>query len=42
MANVQDCGLVVSEFELKSYYLVYFQSYTLGKGLNIFNPPAIG
>ena len=34
MAKVQDCNLEVSEFELKSRYNVYFQTNTLGKGMN--------
>ena len=28
MANVQDCGLELSEFELQSRYYVHFQSNT--------------
>ena len=34
MANVMDCGLKISEFELQLCYYIHFQSNTLGKGMN--------
>ena len=40
MVNVIDCGIVVSEFELLSFY--YFRINTLGKGMNPFILPAMG
>ena len=33
MTNVEDCNMVVSEFELWSRNYVHFQ--TLGKGMNL-------
>ena len=33
-ANMLDCDIVVSEFELESRYNVDFQTNTLGKGMN--------
>ena len=42
MANVLDCDIVVSEFELQSRYLVHFPTYTIVKGKNPLKPPAIG
>ena len=32
--KVMDCGVVVREFVLQSYYYVYFQANTLGKDMN--------
>ena len=41
MTKVSIYGLEVSEFELKSRYYVYFQTNTLGKGMNRFILSAI-
>ena len=38
MANVLDCGIVVSGFELQSRYYVHFWIYTLGKGMKLLIP----
>ena len=37
VANVLDCYIVVSEFELQSRYYVHFRTNTLQKGMN---PPS--
>ena len=34
VANLQDCDIVVNEFELQSRYYVHFRTNTLGKGMN--------
>ena len=34
MVKAMDCGIVVSEFVLKSRYDVHFRANTLGKGIN--------
>ena len=34
VANVLDCDIVVSEFELQSRYYIPFQTNTLGKDIN--------
>ena len=34
MVKAMDCGIVVSEFVLKSRYYVHFRANTLGKGMN--------
>ena len=34
VANVLDCDIVKSEFELQSRYYVHFLTNTLGKGMN--------
>ena len=34
VANVLDCNIGVSKFELHSYYDVHFRTNTLGKGMN--------
>ena len=34
MANVPDCDIVVSEFELKSRYYGHFWTNTIGKHIN--------
>ena len=41
VANVQDCSLTVSEFDLQSYYYVHFWINSLGKGTNSLIPQAI-
>ena len=42
MANVMDCEIVVTEFELQSCYYVYFRFNTLGKGMNSHLPLVMG
>ena len=42
VANELDCDIVVSEFELKSRYHVYFRTNTLGKDMNPLSPLAMG
>ena len=42
VANVLDCDSVMSEFGLHSHSYLYFQTYTLGKGMNPLISPAIG
>ena len=42
MANMQDSGLEVREFELYLYYYVHFWTNILGKGMNSLFPPAMG
>ena len=34
VANVPNCDITVSEFELQSRYYVHFRVNTLGKGIN--------
>ena len=41
MANVLDCDIVVSEFEIQSRYLVPFRTNT-GEGMNSLIPPGYG
>ena len=42
MVKAMDCGIVVSEFELKSRYRALFWTNTLGKCMNPLILPAIG
>ena len=42
VANVQGCGLIVSEFKLQKHYCIYFRSNALGKRMNLFISPAMG
>ena len=42
IAKVLDCDLEESEFELQSYYYVYFRTNTLRKGMNPLILPAGG
>ena len=42
VANVLDCDIVVSEFELLSRYYVHFRTNALGKGMNFTYLPVIG
>ena len=42
VANMMDCDIVVSEFELQSRYYYHFLSNTLGKGMNLLIPQAMG
>ena len=41
VAKVLDNSLQVSEFELQSRYWAYYQTNTLEKGTNLFNPPPV-
>ena len=41
VANVLECDIVVSEFELRSRYYVHFRTFTLGKGINPLYPPLL-
>ena len=34
VANLWNCDIVVSEFEVQSYYHIHFQTHTLEKGMN--------
>ena len=42
VANVLDCDIVVNKFELWSFHYVYFWTNTLGKGINLLIPLAMG
>ena len=42
MANILDCDILASEFELKLRYYVQFWTNTLGKGMNPFILPSYG
>ena len=42
VATVQDCDIIVSEFELQSRYYVYFQTNSIRKVMNSLIFPAIG
>ena len=42
MGKSLDCGIVVSEFELKSLYYVHSRIENLGKGMNPLILPAMG
>ena len=42
MLKAMDCGIVVSEFKLQSYYNVQFQTNIFGKCMNPLILPAIG
>ena len=42
MVKAIDSGIVVSEFKLQSRYYIYFQTNTLGKGMNPLIFPAMG
>ena len=41
VANVLDCDIVVSEFELQSRYYVHFQTNTLSKGIKLLIIPVV-
>ena len=41
VANVFNCHIVVSKFELQSRYYAHFRTNTLEKGINPLIPPAI-
>ena len=34
VVNVLDCDIVVSKFEIQSWYYVHFQTNAFGKGMN--------
>ena len=38
MANVLDCNILVSEFQLRLRYYVHFRIKTTGEGMNPLNP----
>ena len=38
MVKAMDCGIAVTEFELHLRYYVHFQTYTIGKGMNLYIP----
>ena len=42
LANVLDCNIVVSEFELQLCNIIHFWTNTLEKGMNPFIPLAMG
>ena len=42
MVKALDCGIVISEFELQSYYNIHFRTNTLKKGMNPLYPPRYG
>ena len=42
MADVLDCDIVVSEFELQSSYYAHYQINTLGKDMISFIPIGMG
>ena len=42
IAQVLECDVEVSEFELKSWYYAHFWNDTFLKGMNPLTPPAIG
>ena len=42
MVKAMDCGIIVSEFVLQSYYYLHYQENTLGKGMNPLVLPAMG
>ena len=42
MVKAMDCGIVVREFILQSWYYVHFRANTLGKGKNPLILPAMG
>ena len=41
VVNTLDWDIVVSEFKLQLYYYIYFHTNALGKGMNLFIPPAM-
>ena len=42
MVKTMDSGIVISEFELQSYYYIHFQTNTLGKDTTPLILPATG
>ena len=42
VANVLNCDLAVSEFELQSLCYAHFRTNTLGKDMNYFSPYSYG
>ena len=41
MAKVQDCDIIVNEFELQSRYYIHFRTNTLVKSMNLNNSKAM-
>ena len=42
VVDILECNMVVSEFELQPRYYVYFQTNTLGKGMNLLIQSVLG
>ena len=42
VANVLDCDIIVSEYEVKSNYYVHFWTNILEEGMNLLISPAMG
>ena len=42
VANMLDCDIVVSKFELQSHYYIHFKTNALRKGINPLITPAMG
>ena len=42
VANMLNCGIAVSEFELKSRYYIQLGTSNIGKSMNPLIPPAVG
>ena len=42
MVNMLSYEVIVNEFELQYNHYVHFWTYTLGKGMNLLIPPAMG
>ena len=42
VTNMQNCNIIVSEFELQSRYYVHFWTNIFRKGMNPLIPPAMG
>ena len=42
MVKAMDCGIVLSEFELRSRHYIHFRANILGKGMNPLILPAMG
>ena len=41
VANVLDCDIVVSSFDIQSHYCIHFRTNTFGKGMKPLIPPAM-
>ena len=42
LANMLDCNIVVSKFQLQSTYYIHFKANTFRKGMNVPIPPSYG
>ena len=42
VANVLDYNILFCEFKLQPQYYIHFRTNTLGKGINLLIPPAMG